>query len=825
MVLFPNRPVLDEKTTEQALDAMRSGHGLHAHPLRLCVTVLSRLESPQALCGNVAVQVAIFDYLKSVISERLTSLRQQYDLPPPDNSCTDAALEADFRRGNMELEAWSLLYYRYICVDRDLSMQRMAAVTHQDERTTRRRHQFGITRLTFELVSREQEARLREVKRRLRLALPVSQPPALFGIESPRSTAMHVLTGVDPPRHLVLHGPAGIGKTVLAQLLAHEMVEADQLEDLLWLDMPAPAPTSTALMCGIVEGLGLPYPDETSPVWTLRAYLLTHPTLIILDHADELMGDEKRITSLLAALDSASIILTSRVRPPSRLWCYPITLPGLNREQAFTFLDHIAGQRERQDDGWAERFEAIWQAVGGNPTMLKAVFDAARTLPVASALARSGIERLYAQIWQQFPNDHQQVCLTALLFSTRGVPYQQVGTLSKLEDGAVDEALLALTDRAFLSAHHDQNTHRYLLSPAVTTFLRVRVQRDLMLADGEPAAAFLRRIMRRRIEQLVHSPDAEAALSLLRLADGLAFPETERWEHAYRLAPQIMEAGLWLAWHQQLKTLWNYEYDLSQTAWLDLTTGITLRWLGQLEEASNYLKRALAYYTTQGSPQQQADVMGELAVIRRYQGEWQEAHRLLQAALDLYTRFDIPQGADRCLHELAQLALEGNDADQALAWLGRLEQWSMRSWGIAGQAHAILQQFDQAREAAGRLQEDALSPVFFSKQGRAAATLGLIYDALGEPDTAVDWLLMATGLLERSKDMVGYARACNNLAVAYLKQPVSSRQLPIRDVRRLLTMALRIQEHIGDEIGLAFTERNLAWLPSVEAGGATESDY
>jgi tetratricopeptide (TPR) repeat protein len=243
----------------------------------------------------------------------------------------------------------------------------------------------------------------------------------------------------------------------------------------------------------------------------------------------------------------------------------------------------------------------------------------------------------------------------------------------------------------------------------------------------------------------------------------MGFAVIEQWEHTYKLAHQITEAGLWASWSQLLSNLLAHEYDdSSMVAWLDLMRGVALRWLGQLSDASRHLERAQAYYTSEGNPHQ-ADVMIELAVIRRYQGEWEKAQLLLLAALDLCTSFGILHGVERSLHELGQLALEDQEPDRALDWIGRLEPWSIRTWGIAAQAYLLLGHLDQARQAASSPHVDAHSS---SHAWRAAATLGLIYDRLGELDAAVAYSLLATEWLERAKDMVGYARACNNLAVA-----------------------------------------------------------
>jgi hypothetical protein len=112
-----------------------------------------------------------------------------------------------------------------------------------------------------------------------------------------------------------------------------------------------------------------------------------------------------------------------------------------------------------------------------------------------------------------------------------------------------------------------------------------------------------------------------------------------------------------------------------------------------------------------------------------------------------------------------------------------------------------------------------------SNHGRAVATLGLIYDRLEEPDIAVLYLLQAVDLLERTKDMAGYARACNNLSVAYLKQPPYSREVPLVEIYHLLTSALEIQGHIGDKIGLAITRQNFSVLSSMNPAEDTETDH
>ena len=253
--------------------------------------------------------------------------------------------------------------------------------------------------------------------------------------------------------------------------------------------------------------------------------------------------------------------------------------------------------------------------------------------------------------------------------------------------------------------------------------------------------------------------------------------------------------------------------DLSkdqQACWHSMS-GVALRWTGQLEMAEDHLLRARA--DLRSLSLDQVNTLVELSVVCRYRGRVEESYQLAQDALELCFQLGSDIGADRCIHELGQMALDGNDPTQAVLWLSRLQTWSSRSWGIASQAYLALERFDDALRAAEECL--VLLPAQHPNQGRVLATLGQIYHVMGQSDVAVEHLLIAVDLLEWAKDILAYARACNNLAVAYLSLPPSSlRAVPTSDLYRLLTRALRIQEHVGDQIGAAVTREDLSWLSS-----------
>lgn len=800
------RPLLQRAAVEAVLNALRSGHDLGNHVLKNFVTIRERLAEPHILIGDEAANVGIMDFVVGIILDQLAHVRTLCGLPIPDRNCSEILVAEDFRHGNEILEAWSVLYHRFVCVNHDLSMQALADLASVDARTIRRRYQVGLARLTHEIIRLEQDARQRDALCWMQFALPSVRPPVLVNAENLLPPLRHFLCASDPPYHVVLHGPAGIGKTALAGELAHDLLQRNLLDDLVWLSENALQAAAPAIAATIATQLGLSMAEGTDPIHALRAYLVTYTVLIILDGAETLLQDHARLTALLDILGTARVIITSRIHEPEHLWCYHLTIPPLNRDQAFELLDHVA-RRKLPHHKWETQFDVIWDAVGGNPLALQAVLVLSHRLPLEHALLLAPLDRLFQQIWNQLSLDAQRVWLLSLLFPRAELLYTTVSELAGLGPTGLEQALDLLTSAALLEKHVRPDALVFGMPPMFETFLKSQLARDLRLVSGAPANAYLCDAAHLRFALLLEAPDPAGALHLLMFVRQLGIDPVVCWHWAEQLSTQIMQAGLWPQWSLVLQHLAAVPLsEPQQIAWLAWMQGIAQRWLGQFQQARAHFERARAVYP--------AEVQVELGVISRYQSDWDDAYRYLKTALEAFQAKSDTSGIERCVHELAQLAMDAGYAEQALAWLSRVEIWTSRTWGIASQAHLQLDDHARAAEAAEEVLI-TLSPQH-PNYARTLVIVGQIAVACGDHDTAVHTLHQALDLLNQCKDILGYARTCNNLAVAYMHQSSCERDGFVYEIRNRLREAHDIQRAIGDEIGLAVTLQNLAYLAANE---------
>mgnify|MGYP003642082374 CR=1 FL=1 len=150
---------LTPKLIQEILNAIR-----FARPLP--PTLLNELSIVKAQMPLNATRMmsnyVLVNWLTNVIMSQYNQHRAIYQLPEINRQCSYPTLlsniDEDFTQNNEHLEAWSVLYYRYVRVDLRLSISDFQNVASQSDRNLRRRQTLGYTLLCHHLLSLEQIA-------------------------------------------------------------------------------------------------------------------------------------------------------------------------------------------------------------------------------------------------------------------------------------------------------------------------------------------------------------------------------------------------------------------------------------------------------------------------------------------------------------------------------------------------------------------------------------------------------------------------------------------------------------------------------------------
>lgn len=154
--------MLSRDDLEHVLQAILTAQPLGSTPLKELACFQARIHQEQHL-GEVITSAVedylLIEWLNRSITTALNQHRRHYRLPPAGRNtarpAAQRALSADFRQNSVELEAWSLLYFRYVRVDLEWSLEELTTLTNQHERTLRRRRKHGAQRLLQHMLYEE----------------------------------------------------------------------------------------------------------------------------------------------------------------------------------------------------------------------------------------------------------------------------------------------------------------------------------------------------------------------------------------------------------------------------------------------------------------------------------------------------------------------------------------------------------------------------------------------------------------------------------------------------------------------------------------------
>lgn len=321
MAQYLSSGTVHHDTVKAAFEALRRSQSIADSPLIRLVLVRQHAHQWH---GLIDFSQALFDVLINLLTTEFNHLRHLYHWDPvsPDNdhhlAQTDLALMGTSH--NQRLIMCSAFYYRYVRADLALRWSDLASALCYDERNLRRHRANFWDHLCNLLMQAEHQAQQMHKQMQCQLALPKR---LLINLSEQEQQAMSLarrwMQCDFPP--LLIYGPRGIGKSVLAMKVVTDHIERHQVDHVVWLDVGLNTNDDNLtsreyLTWRVCQQLGLPVHTDQSYEDTLHTYLLCckmqHDNIyVILDDASHC---DQAIKQLWSILSHCRLILTTQRR-------------------------------------------------------------------------------------------------------------------------------------------------------------------------------------------------------------------------------------------------------------------------------------------------------------------------------------------------------------------------------------------------------------------------------------------------------------------------------------------------------------------------------
>ncbi|MCC6803902.1 MAG: ATP-binding protein, partial [Anaerolineae bacterium] len=462
-------PYISREDVSAALSSLiHAASGAESTGLEHLLLVDLRVTAPDMPAGDDVRRFVVRDLLVTEITAALVESRQTFGLAAPDIRTSLAgeliALADSIAANSHELTAWCVLYYRFVRADLSFSVERLAELLAVHTRTIARYTDEAIDLLTQRLIAAEQAARRQHLRRRLYAQLPYSVPVHLFGREAALQSAEDVLSSLSP-RHILITGDAGIGKTAFVQELVRRQIDAENLDHLVWLNQPA---TVSSVRHQLAEALLMRPESVQDEQVTLRDYLLLYRVAVVLDEIDLMASDSEAFADLLRDLGAALVCLISRARIALEGVTARLHLTELARAEAEVVVRETLRLHPTlsADDRQAIAFD-LYEHIGGNPLALRLAaglwemsddWAALESGIHAGILARlfDGLSIDERHAWASLALHPHPVSITVLA-GLWGICSEAFGVLQRLllaEPGEPGEVMLVDTARDFIRAQY-----------------------------------------------------------------------------------------------------------------------------------------------------------------------------------------------------------------------------------------------------------------------------------------------------------------------------------------------------------------------------------
>ncbi|KKK06530.1 tetratricopeptide repeat protein [Micromonospora sp. HK10] len=655
---------------------------------------------------------------------------------------------------------------------------------------------------------------------------PSTLPPpvALVGREALLARAGAILTSTGA---IVLHGPAGVGKSALARAIASQLAAASPGGQ-LYLDFYGSSPGLTPMtveeaISGLLRMLGGAASGSTlgAEATELRARLSTRRVLVVLDNVIE----AAQVRRLLSVLGNATVVVTSRAALPT-LDIAHLAVGELDPADSVRLLArHVGSDRLDRSPGDAETLAAmcghlplalriVGARLSGRPEwtladMVSRLTDEQHRLDELSCddLAVRASLAVTCDILAERTGGHEALELFSRWGRVR-LPTLGVELASVLTGASARQArtlLDRLADAGLIEAY---GTDRYGLHDLVRIYAMERGRRD---PEGEQAAThasrcyFLATARRARdqIRPVTNRPpdrfvEARPTVTFAAQGEALRWLETEREnlvaaarraardetpegdEFAVRLCMELYPFLPMRGYYHDMREVTECALRCARRLGSRPDESLSLTYLamaqsrlGDTEQAADNLRLALALNEADGDTQAVAVTLDHLGLMLGAANRYEEAQAAFRRALQMHRQRDDRQRMGITLNNLADVLLHLGQPEPALVHLReslRLREESGDDFGLAvtmltmGQAYAHDGRYQQAYPWLERALAALRATGNREAERRVLIVRAEVQHTTGRLDAARDSLHLALAISQQFGDVAGAGEVRRRLA-------------------------------------------------------------
>ncbi len=625
----------------------------------------------------------------------------------------------------------------------------------------------------------------------MRAALPPGADTRLIGREAERTQVETLLTSGRPT--ILVTGGVGVGKTAFVRTVVSSMIERDQVDLLSWFDQP-PSVERIRLALRQIAHAAL----DSQGALDLRRYLgeRTRAAVIVIDGMAALRQDTAALLTLLMEISSACVFLIDHqyIHALTPVIDAHIALAPLKDADAFA-LAHLFWQcYQREGDPETLDFTKIVAHGAGNPRALRSLISG-YSFMLDTALLNNSIQTIFRETRQLLSPAAFKLWALMAMLPASGVSIHVLEALwhDHVEASAMNELL----------AHHlvqrDPQEEAYHLVDHAREWIQqaYRSEETTFALINELTAA-----LDRAVES--SSIDAVATVEQILMLPWIVLQHNRRQKWIVSSWRKGVQRNAWAVWLQLLREA---TADDHENADLWLGRGVCARWLGEWQECAESFRQAIMAASNQARWLLLAEVRLERSIFLRLRGQFEQAAKEQEIVIDLAKRYRDDALAERARCERAQIELERDDGESALAWLHDVEE-SGRGLLLRAEAYLLLRDFRRSKQQI----EAALALLGDDQVGRAKAhaLYGRLLYHDGAWEAARSQFDTAIILLQPADDEYGLSRVYGNLAALLTDMPEPDYQ----EAFDLLDQCEAIQRRLSDRVALAVTRHNREYLVS-----------